>query len=43
MSEEIHVDKMKVLDWLEMEFNDDMGGYVSQITNLPAVCLSSSQ
>jgi len=35
LSEEIHVDKMKVLDWLEMEFDDDLGGYRSQKTNLP--------
>jgi len=35
LSDETHVDKMKVLDWLKMEFDDDLGGYVSQTTNLP--------
>ncbi len=35
MSTEIHADKGKVLDWLNMKFDNDYGGYVSQDTNLP--------
>lgn len=35
MSDEVHVDKEKVLDWLNMKFDRKFGGYLSRDTNLP--------
>lgn len=35
MSDQTKVEKARVLDWLNMEFKNDLGGYVSQDTNLP--------
>lgn len=35
LSEDEEIEKEKVLDWLNMEFDSDLGGYVSDDTNLP--------
>ncbi len=35
LSEDYDVDREKILDWLSMEFDDDLGGYVSDETDLP--------
>ena len=35
LSERMHVDKDKVLDWLEFEFDKEVGTFINKKTNLP--------